>query len=148
MIFQIFCPTRKFISSGSNNKFLSYSIHSAAIQGSPVVYFRKALLRVVHTQGILFLEIDVVKSRIRYTTTLKVNEFLDRLKMDWKLKFRVVLCWTLFFPTSISKIKSLGSALLLNDLSFCSSGDLNFRMPLAWSPFLCKPCSIPKSFIQ
>ena len=53
VIFKIFCPTRKFISQGSNNKFLSYSIHSAASQGSPVVYFRKALLRVVHTQAIL-----------------------------------------------------------------------------------------------
>ena len=45
-------------------------------------------------------EINVGKSRIRHTTTLKLsNEFLDRLKIE----FRVVLCRIRFFPRLISK---------------------------------------------
>ena len=46
------------------------------------------------------LEINVGKSRIRHTTTLKLsNEFLDRLKIE----FRVVLCRIRFFPRLNSK---------------------------------------------
>ena len=45
-------------------------------------------------------EINVGKSRIRHTTTLKLsNEFLDRLKIE----FRVVLCRIRFFPRLNSK---------------------------------------------
>ena len=62
----------------------------------------------------VIFEFDVGKSRIRYTTPLKLNdEFLDRLKIDWKFKFRVVLCRIRLFPTLVSKIKWLGSELPL-----------------------------------
>jgi len=58
-------------------------------------------------------EFNVGKSRIRHTTTLKLNdEFPDRLQCVWRLchfKFRVVLCRIHLFPTLISKIKWLGS---------------------------------------
>ena len=59
-------------------------------------------------------EINVGKSRIRHTTTLKLNdEFLDRLNIDWRFKFRVVICRIRLFPTLISKIKWLLSELPL-----------------------------------
>ena len=45
-------------------------------------------------------------------TTLKSNnEFLDPLKIDWRFKFRVVLCRIRIFPLLISKIKWLGCGL-------------------------------------
>ena len=58
-------------------------------------------------------EINVGKSRIRHTATLKKNnEFLDRLK-SWvsrsieviSFKFRTVICRIRLFPTLFSKIK-------------------------------------------
>ena len=64
-------------------------------------------------------EINVGKSRIRHTTTLKLNyEFLDRLKIDSRLKFRVFFCRIRRFPTLISKIKWLGSELPLKNFQF------------------------------
>ena len=55
-------------------------------------------------------EINVGKSRIRHTTTLKLSyEFLDRLKINWRFKFRVIVCRIRFFLTLISKRKWLWS---------------------------------------
>ena len=60
-------------------------------------------------------ENNVGKSRIRYTTTLKLNdEFLDRLKSVEDSNCRVVVCRIRLFPTLFSKIKWLGSELPLN----------------------------------
>ena len=59
-------------------------------------------------------EINVGKGRIRHTTTLNLNdEFLDRLKIDSRFKFRVVICRIRLSPTLISKIKWLVSELPL-----------------------------------
>ena len=58
----------------------------------------------------LIFKINVGKSRIRHTTTLKLNDkFLDWLKIDWKFKFRVVICRIQLFPTLISKMKCVWS---------------------------------------
>ena len=63
----------------------------------------------------LIFEINVGKGRIRHKTTLNLNdEFLDRLKIDCRFKFRVVLCRIRLFPTLISKIKWFGSELPLS----------------------------------
>ena len=63
-------------------------------------------------------EINVGNSRIRHKTTLNLNDaFLDRLKIDCRFKFRVVLCRIRLFPTLISKIKWLRSGLPLNIIS-------------------------------
>ena len=71
-------------------------------------------------------EINVGKRPIRHTTTLKLNdEFLDPLNIDWRFKFRVVLCWIHLFPTLISKIKWLESGLPLNDFHFHICGGRN-----------------------
>ena len=59
-------------------------------------------------------KINVGNSRIRHRTTLNLNdEFLDRVKIDWIFKFRVVLCRIRLFPTLISKIKWIWSVLPL-----------------------------------
>ena len=42
------------------------------------------------------------------------DEFVRSFKIDWRFKFRIVLCWIPLFPTLISKIKMLGSELTLN----------------------------------
>ena len=60
--------------------------------------------------------INVGKSRIRHTTTLKlIDEFRNRLKIlkMTSFKFGFVLCRIRLFPTFISKIKLLGSGLPL-----------------------------------
>ena len=50
------------------------------------------------------------------STTLKLNdEFLGRLKIDSRFKFRVVTCRISSLPTLISKIKWLGFELPLNE---------------------------------
>ena len=55
-----------------------------------------------------FFEINVGKRRSRHATTLKLNdEFLDQLKIEWRFKFRVVICRIRLFPTLTSKIKRL-----------------------------------------
>ena len=60
-------------------------------------------------------EINVGKRQIRHTTTLTLNdEFRDRLKIDWKFKFRIDICRIRLFPTLIWKIKWLGSELPLS----------------------------------
>ena len=59
-------------------------------------------------------EKNVGKSRIRHRTTLNLNnEFLGRLKIDRKFKFRVVIWRIRHFPTLISNIKWLESELPL-----------------------------------
>ena len=59
-------------------------------------------------------DIIVGKRRIRHTTTLQlIDEFPNRFKIDWRFKFRVVICRIHFFLTLISKIKWLGSGLPL-----------------------------------
>ena len=64
-------------------------------------------------------EINVGNSRIRHKTTQKLKDgFLDRLKMDWRFKFRVVICRIRPFPTLISKIEWLESGLPLNAFHF------------------------------
>ena len=71
------------------------------------------LLRVLQSHFIF--QINIGKRRIRLTTTLKLNgEFLDRLGIGWRFKFRVVLCRIRLLPTLISKIKWLWSELPLN----------------------------------
>ena len=69
-----------------------------------------------------FFEINVGKSRIRHTMTLKLNvEFLDRLKIDCRFNFRVVPCRIRLFPTLISKLKWVEPGL-----------PLKFRIPLSF----------------
>ena len=71
------------------------------------------IVRLFRTKPFNF-EINVGKGRIRHTTTLKLNDkFLDRLKIDWTFKFRVVICRIRPFPTLISKMKWSGSELPL-----------------------------------
>ena len=72
-------------------------------------------LRVVQTLSHFIFEINVGKSRIRHTTTPNLNdELLDRLKIDCRFNFRVVLYRIRLFPTLISKIKWLWSELPLS----------------------------------
>ena len=66
-------------------------------------------------------EINVGKSRIRHTTTLKLNdEFLDRLNSIEESN-SVVLCRIRLFPTLVSKIKRLGSELPLRKWTILKS---------------------------
>ena len=68
---------------------------------------RLHILRVVQT---IITEINVGKSRFRHRTTLNLNdEFLDRLKLGLKFKFRIVMCRIRLFPTLISEMKWLWS---------------------------------------
>ena len=62
----------------------------------------------------LIFEINVGNGRIRLTTILKSSdECLDRLKINSRFIFRVVICRIRPFPTLISQ-KRLGSELSLN----------------------------------
>ena len=59
-------------------------------------------LRVVHTKDILFLK---SMSERGGSDMQGLDEFLDRLRIDRRFKFRVVICRIRFLPTLISKIK-------------------------------------------
>ena len=62
------------------------------------------LLRVVQTLSHFIFEFNVGKGRIRHATTMNLNdEYLDRLKIDRRFKFRVVQCRIRPFPTLIQK---------------------------------------------
>ena len=65
------------------------------------------------------IKINVGKSRIRHTVchiqrlwNWMMN--LDRLKIDWIFKFKVVICRIRLFPTMFSKLKWVGSGLPFN----------------------------------
>ena len=100
-------PSRSALSGLSKNKFFkNIQSKSGDLCG----------LRVVLTEAI-FLEINVGNNRIRHKTTHKLNnEFLDWLKIDGWLKFRVVLCRIRFFPTLILWIKWLESEQSLTEV--------------------------------
>ena len=68
------------------------------------------LLRVVQTKVILFLKSISERGG---SDMQGLDEFLDRLRIDRRFKFRVVICRIRFLPTLISKIKWLGSELPL-----------------------------------
>ena len=77
------------------------------------------VLRVVQTLSHFIFEINVGKGRTRHTTTMNQNdEYPDRLKIDCRFKFRVVLCWIRPLPKLISKIKWFGSELPLKLIEF------------------------------
>ena len=61
-----------------------------------------------------FFYTNVGKSRIRHTTSLKLRvKFLDRLKIDWRFKIRVVLYRIRSLPILIPKKYRLGFELPL-----------------------------------
>ena len=97
---------RKEISWESENKRQLNSQESSGFKGSsdPSPYI---------------FEINVGKSRIRHTTTLN-DEFLNRLKIDWRWRSNSesVLSRIRLFPTLISKIKWLWSELPLNQITY------------------------------
>ena len=72
-------------------------------------------VKVVQTEAILFLKSMSERNgsdMSRQTTTLKLNyEFLERLKIERRFKFRIVICRIRSLPTLNLKIKCLGSGL-------------------------------------
>ena len=91
--------TRKYLLHRSRNSLTLnlLSISDPGLKGSP------------YPSHFIF-DTNVGNNRIRHRTTLKLNdEFLDRLQIDWKFQFRIVICRIRLFPTLISIIKWLES---------------------------------------
>ena len=68
-------------------------------------------------QSHFIFELNVGQRRIRHTTTLNLNlQSISSWSRNSSFYFRVVVCRIRLFPTSISKIKWLGSELPLRTL--------------------------------
>ena len=86
------------------------SIQANKIQNSKFTKVGSRIIKGSPDPSHFIFEINLGKSRIRHTTTLKLNdEFPRRLQIDLRsrylIKFRVVLCRIRHLPTLISKIK-------------------------------------------
>ena len=114
-------------------------------QGSAVMDSQGLCLKLVETissclkgspdQSHFIFEINVGKRRIRHnTSTLKLNEsFPDQLKIDWRFKFRIVLCRIRLFPSMIQKWHRLGlnyTLFLIRNEHFNYAFTINITMSL------------------
>ena len=117
------------VSSDPSHFIFEINVGKSLIRHRTTLNFKALKIKGSSDPNHFIFEINDGKSRIWDTTTLKLNDkFLDRLKIDWTFKFRVVLCRFRLFPTLISKRKWLGSELPLKFLfwNFGKNSDPGF----------------------